>query len=83
MYTPIYTIYTPIYSIYPIYPIRYEMELKFESQPRSSRYSNNLMDLMRLEDKIINKKGAQPNPFGTVEAITDKVNETLRYETKV
>lgn len=61
---------------------RYDTELKFESQPRSSRYSNQLMELMRTEDKLINKKSSQLNPFGSIEAITEKVNETLRHETK-
>lgn len=37
---------------------------------------------MRLEDKLINKKTTQSNPFGSVEAITEKVNEALRQETQ-
>jgi len=57
---------------------RIQLELAFETAPRDSRYSNTLIDMMKKEEQVL---GKDPNP-AVSRAVTQKVDETLRGETR-
>ena len=60
---------------------RYQLELKFETDPKNSRYSTNLVNLMRIEEKLVQKGGGSHSGC-SLESITEKVNDMLRQETR-